>query len=55
VDIVAKTSEGLDNQAQRSKKILISNKIRNTRIFYEDVNLIRNFQAFNANQINSLK
>ncbi len=55
VDIVAKTSEGLDNQAQRSKKNFIFNKIRNTRIFYEDVNLIRNFQAFNANQIYSLK
>ena len=48
IDIVAKTTEGLDNQT-KSSSLLASTRIRNPRPFYEIHHLIRPFNEMHAN------
>jgi len=50
VDIVAKTTEGIDNQAKDKRDLAINKtRIRNPRPFYEMDLLIRPYEHFHAN------
>jgi vacuolar protein sorting-associated protein 13A/C len=50
VDIVAKTSEGLDNQTRsRVHALLAITRLRNPRPFYEHNSIIRPYNHFHAN------
>jgi vacuolar protein sorting-associated protein 13A/C len=50
IDIVAKTTEGLDNQTKNLKEIqAASTRIRNPRAFYENDLLLRQYVSLDAN------
>jgi hypothetical protein len=50
VDIVAKTSEGLDNQTRsRIYALIASSRLRKPRPFYEHNFIIRPYNYFHAN------
>ena len=52
VDIVAKTTEGLDNQTKSLKDLSIQQtRIRNPRPFYEMELLIKPYDQFHANWV----
>jgi len=55
VDIVAKTTEGLDNQAKSSDQLTkASRKVRNPRPFYETSSIIRPYNHLHANWLAAL-
>jgi vacuolar protein sorting-associated protein 13A/C len=55
VDIVAKSSEGLENYANYSETTELGFvKIRESRIFYENVNLIQTYRVLDASWVSKL-
>ena len=50
VDIVAKTSEGLENQTiDERRAMMVLTRIRKPRVFYETSSLIRPYNSFDSN------
>jgi vacuolar protein sorting-associated protein 13A/C len=54
IDIVAKTSEGIDNSTKTQVQLSILVRIRRPRPFYEEIQLIRPFSHLHANWLNVL-
>jgi vacuolar protein sorting-associated protein 13A/C len=48
IDIIAKTSEGLDNQSKSLTQLKVAHRIRRPRSFYEVDNIIRPYNEFHS-------
>ncbi len=48
IDIIAKTSEGLDNQSKSTQQLEVATRMRRPRTFYEVQNIIRPYNEFHS-------
>jgi len=48
IDIIAKTSEGLDNQSKSTHQLELAHRIRRPRPFYEVHSIIRPYNEFHS-------